>query len=582
MNVNKPARTLLSCLLLLVCFGTRGRAENLKVEKLGFSDVKNSTEVAYVFSRNSDRLFTIRFSTKNGMRYELEQAAVGITRSDIVTAMRAVVDDFEKNGLLKKEFAVRVDKSEFSTVVDFEADYATALTQVMHEWDSKFMAAPNDERIVSRLIMQAYLRTSLIASLRACLLHKGYDSSLWYNAEHPRLRSPTFQRWKTVAESETPFHPSTSFLCYLYVFPADGNRLPNTMHPRRSFGSATVSLIETGSKFAFSARQISADGTTVVGDISHVYDRQQIQKNGIWTADNGLVVFDRPSSANWSELLCVSGDGRTAMGAYIFLDSDPYLESFFMIIANAVERLHHADEMPEARPAALSFDGRIVAGTGRHPVIHGNPKPFVWSRDSGFYMIPSFSNGTVAVGRATGISSNGATCVGSLIDSMLPSYRAFRWTRKEGTQILETPSRAYDSLATAISADGRTIAGYCGYGVHGANRRPCVWQGTTGPQEIQMPSDIVTATPHAISADGSVVVGQMTLENGDDDAFVWTTQNGLWKVKDILGENKLKGNTFDNAVGVSHDGLTVVGTGTDSELRNITWILKRKREFETE
>ena len=573
MNISKSMQKLFSCLLLLFWLEARASAESLKVDKTAFLGEKNTPEEAYHFSKKSLCLFTIRFSIKNGMRYEL--AAGGIDRFDIVAATRAVLDDLEKQGLLNKEFTVHVDRSVFSNVAGFEAEYVAAMIQVMHEWDSKFMASPDDERMVSRLILQAYLRTSLIASLRECLMQKGCDSSPRYNAEHPRLRSPTFQRWKTVAESESPFHPSTSFLCCLYVFPAEKS-LSSRMLQLHPFKPATVSLIEPGREFSFSARQVSADGKTVVGDISHVYDRRQIQKNGIWTADNGLVVFDRPSTANWAELLCVSGDGKTAAGTYVSLAPDTSFESVFVIVSNTVERLHHSDEMPEARPAAMSFDGQIVAGTGRDPEIDGNPKPFVWTRNCGFYMVPSFPNGNLLLGEATGISSNGAVCVGNLIVSTLSGYRAFRWTRKEGTQILETPSRANDSFATAISADGRIVAGYCGFGVRGENRRPSLWRETTGIQEIEMPEGIVTATPNAISADGSVVVGQMTLKNGDDEAFVWTAQNGIWKVKDMLDESKMKGNIFDNAIGVSHDGLTVVGTGTDRELRIITWILTIK------
>lgn len=576
MNISQSMQKFFACLLLQFWLEATGYAEGLKVEKTAFSNEKDTSEIAYLVSKDSDRLFTIRFSVKKGMQYDLAQVTGSIDPSDIVAATRPVLGDLERQGILEKPFNVHVDRSTFSNVAGFEAEYVAAMKQVMHEWDSKFMVAPDDEAMMARLIRQAYLRTSLIASLRECLLQKGCDSFLRYNAEHPRLRSPIFQRWKAVAENETPFHPSTSFLCFLNVFPDDGSRLPNTTHKRRPFGPATVSLIETEIKFAFSARQVSADGKTVVGDVSHVYDRQQIQKNGIWIADSGLVVFDRPSQADLSELLCVSGDGRTAMGAYTFLHADPYQESFFMIVSNTVERLYHAVEMPEARPAALSFDGRIASGTGRHPLIHGNPKPFVWSRDSGFYMIPSFPGGNVSLGEATGISSNGATCVGSFIDSTFSDYRAFRWTRKEGTQMLETPSRAYDSFATAISADGQVVAGYCSYGAWGGRRWPCVWHETTGIQGIGMLDDCVSATPNAISADGSVVVGQMTLENGDNEAFVWTAQNGVWKVKDMLDKSNMKGNVFDNAVGVSHDGLTVVGTGTDKKLRNITWILMIK------
>ena len=102
---------------------------------------------------------------------------------------------------------------------------------------------------------------------------------------------------------------------------------------------------------------------------------------------------------------------------------------------------------------------------------------------------------------------------------------------------------------------------------------PCLWNVETGFQKIVVTDEDSYAKPNSISADGSVIVGQITKSNGMDEAFVWTSQCGLWEVADIFEKDKGGIRAFDSAIGVSHDGTIVVGTGFDSNRRCITWIL---------
>lgn len=75
------------------------------------------------------------------------------------------------------------------------------------------------------------------------------------------------------------------------------------------------------------------------------------------------------------------------------------------------------------------------------------------------------------------------------------------------------------------------------------------------------------------SLDGSVIVGAGTSVSGLE-AFVWDPSNGMRELDQVLmglGPD-LTGWTLEEARGVSHDGLTVAGYGTNPSRRNEAWI----------
>ena len=78
------------------------------------------------------------------------------------------------------------------------------------------------------------------------------------------------------------------------------------------------------------------------------------------------------------------------------------------------------------------------------------------------------------------------------------------------------------------------------------------------------------------SADGSVVVGSGTSVNGTE-AFLWTASNNMRSLSNILTDDfglDLTGWILEEATGISDDGLTIVGFGTNPDGNEEAWIAR--------
>jgi uncharacterized membrane protein len=83
-----------------------------------------------------------------------------------------------------------------------------------------------------------------------------------------------------------------------------------------------------------------------------------------------------------------------------------------------------------------------------------------------------------------------------------------------------------------------------------------------------------------ISADGSVIVGRgttgSTIASGNE-AFIWTETEGMQNLKDVLVDDfglDLTGWQLIDAVGVSDDGLSIVGYGFNPQGSGEAWIAR--------
>jgi uncharacterized membrane protein len=76
-----------------------------------------------------------------------------------------------------------------------------------------------------------------------------------------------------------------------------------------------------------------------------------------------------------------------------------------------------------------------------------------------------------------------------------------------------------------------------------------------------------------VSGDGSVVVGQGSSASGSE-AFIWDSTNGTQSISDILTTSgvDLTGWSLTTAFGISNDGMTVVGIGTNPFGFNEAWV----------
>jgi len=77
-----------------------------------------------------------------------------------------------------------------------------------------------------------------------------------------------------------------------------------------------------------------------------------------------------------------------------------------------------------------------------------------------------------------------------------------------------------------------------------------------------------------VSADGSLAVGQSASAAGYE-AMVWTQPSGMISLRDLLTNGfglDLTGWTLDGAMGVSADGTTICGIGTNPDGNIEAWV----------
>lgn len=213
---------------------------------------------------------------------------------------------------------------------------------------------------------------------------------------------------------------------------------------------------------------------------------------------------------------------------------------------------------------AVSGDGSTIVGGGGEPggfiIDAAGYRPLGRLGPSG----SSYGFGASHDGRVVaGTWNSGNTATG---------YRAFRW---ENEAMVELPALYGEAQARDVSADGRVIVGTSGRRY--LRNAAVAW--TDGvPQDLGTLADergdgvVGWAEAMAASADGSVIVGWSgILSNtggwtGPLTAFIWTQSGGMRPLSDwLLAEHGVsaEGWTFQEAMGISDDGLTIVGNGID-------------------
>ena len=88
-----------------------------------------------------------------------------------------------------------------------------------------------------------------------------------------------------------------------------------------------------------------------------------------------------------------------------------------------------------------------------------------------------------------------------------------------------------------------------------------------------LPGGSFSSFASGVSSDGSVVVGSGRSSSGGE-AFIWDETNGMRALIQILADQgiDMTGWNLDWASGISADGLTIVGTGTNPLGFTEAWI----------
>jgi probable HAF family extracellular repeat protein len=130
------------------------------------------------------------------------------------------------------------------------------------------------------------------------------------------------------------------------------------------------------------------------------------------------------------------------------------------------------------------------------------------------------------------------------------------------TGLGDLPGGSFDSVAYGVSADGSVVVGRSlSTSAHEAFR----WTSGGGMVGLGfLPGDVYYSEANGVSADGSVVVGTSFYASGQE-AFVWMPGAGMQSLQSYLtglGVNTTGWQLY-RATGVSADGLTIVGVGTN-------------------
>jgi probable HAF family extracellular repeat protein len=296
------------------------------------------------------------------------------------------------------------------------------------------------------------------------------------------------------------------------------------------------------------AHDVSADGSVVVGTVveGDINDVSVFR----WTPEGSML------HSSSIEHAAVSADGSTVVGAYAGPNGT---EGFRWLADGTFEGLGDLPGGPFLSQAFdVSEDGKVIVGAsaidfggGRIPT-----QAFRWTETE--TMVPIADLGT----QARAVSADGSVVVGTSA-----TLGGFRWPELPGQPALGLPG-AFDVVPNAVSADGSVIVGETvfRFGLSGLRSEAFRWTEDEGSVSLS-PANVA----YDVSADGSAIVGQSPVHG----AFYWTLETGMLSLQNVLlslGVTNLDGWTLTQAEGISPDGRTIVGSGTDPNGVGQAWI----------
>jgi probable HAF family extracellular repeat protein len=212
---------------------------------------------------------------------------------------------------------------------------------------------------------------------------------------------------------------------------------------------------------------------------------------------------------------------------------------------------------------AVSADGSVVAGMS---CVEQDCEAFRWTADEGMVGLGDLPGGEFySVGMD--VSADGFVVVGR--STSASGSEAFRWTADEGMVGLgDLPGERFFSWGLAVSADGSVVVGR---GTSASGREAFRWTAETGMVGLgHLPGENATTTAFDVSSDGSVVVGSTSSNWASNmwvtEAFRWTAETGMVGLGHLSTE---RGTPYSQADAVSADGSVIVGTSTSKSVGNV-------------
>jgi probable HAF family extracellular repeat protein len=316
-----------------------------------------------------------------------------------------------------------------------------------------------------------------------------------------------------------------------------------------------------GGFFYSNALGVSGDGSVVVG--------QSYSANGAeafrWTTSGGMVGLGfLPGGESSSQANGVSGDGSVVVGYSDFANG---AEAFRWTTSGGMVGLGFLPGgFYNSSPAyGVSGDGSVVVGISTS-ISTSYFEAFRWTTSGGMVglgFLPSSGDPYNNRSGALGVSGDGSVVVG------YSGEQAFRWTTSEGMVGLGFLPGGNSSFARGVSGDGSVVVGNSG-------QQAFRWTTSGGMVGLGFLPGGFYSQANGVSDDGSVVVGYSNSAN-EGGAFRWTTSGGMRNLQDVLTTDfglNLTGWELSEANGISADGLTIVGVGTNPSGHNEAWIAR--------
>jgi probable HAF family extracellular repeat protein len=274
--------------------------------------------------------------------------------------------------------------------------------------------------------------------------------------------------------------------------------------------------------------------------------------------------------------LAASQDGSTIVGTNTF--STGRAQGFVWTAAGGMVGIPTA---LGGTATGVSSNGAVVVGTNENN--SGQTEAYRWTAATGPVALGALSTNYVG-SSANGVSADGSIVVGNSLSNN-ESPEAFAWTAGAGMKPLGFLPGIYNtSNATAISANGATVVGSS---INASENSEAVrWaSGVIAPLGFLsvLPTDNPYSGATGVSGDGSTIVGfsgagtyggQNTPSPDSAAAFIWTADHGMQSLQALLWANDAlpAGWNLWDATGISPDGRTIVGIGTDPAGKTEAWI----------
>ena len=362
-----------------------------------------------------------------------------------------------------------------------------------------------------------------------------------------------------------------------------------SIDPQTGLFTWTTSAGEVGS-YSITVR-VTDDGTPVL------FSERTFNVTVLSNAASFQGLGDLPGGIVESHATGVSGNGAIVVGQS---DSANGFEAFRWTAFGGMETVESVIGSPVTQIRAASFDGSVLVGDSA-------AGSFRWSLTDGLQTLI----GNTAQHAANAVTGDGSVVVGKGQVNVFSTQGAFRWTVTTGTIRLDTLGGYADAEAFAVSADGNVIVGASYFGPSGEQEQAMRWVadgsgGFTVEALGDLPGGNFMSRALAVSADGAVILGISDSDLGQE-AFIWTVSGGMRGLGDSTGDLRAMSaggsvivggsNIWDanngvrsltqvltdaglsgfenwssiNAVGISADGRTIVGEGTNPDGNQEAW-----------